>query len=99
VLRWRKGRLYIEIDTVISVPIEIVPITPTTAVAATQIKLTSREQQIFDCLLKGWRNKEIANFVNLAERTVKFHVSSLLRKFKVSSRIELVMIGKRTTNG
>jgi predicted ArsR family transcriptional regulator len=35
-------------------------------------------------------NKEIACELNLSERTVKFHVSSLLAKFKVHSRMELM---------
>jgi hypothetical protein len=34
-------------------------------------------------------NKEIAATLNLSERTVKFHVSSLLTKFRVRGRMEL----------
>ncbi len=35
-------------------------------------------------------NKDIANVLNITERTVKFHISSMLRKCKVSNRSELI---------
>jgi hypothetical protein len=42
-------------------------------------------------------NKEIAVSLNLSERTVKFHVSSLLAKFRVRGRMELVREAGRHT--
>ena len=42
-------------------------------------------------------NKEIAASLNLSERTVKFHVSSLLAKFRVRGRMELVREAARHT--
>ena len=45
------------------------------------------------------RNKEIAATLNLSERTVKFHVSSLLSKFRVRGRMELVREASRNTIG
>ena len=41
-------------------------------------------------LLQRPANKEISCELNISERTVKFHVSSLLSKFKVRSRKELM---------
>jgi DNA-binding NarL/FixJ family response regulator len=52
-------------------------------------KLTPREQQVFSGILRAQSNKEIADSLNLSERTVKFHVSSLLVKYRVGSRNEL----------
>jgi hypothetical protein len=40
--------------------------------------------------MRSQANKEIAATLNLSERTVKFHVSSLLAKFRVRGRMELV---------
>jgi len=40
--------------------------------------------------VRSLANKEIAASLNLSERTVKFHVSSLLAKFRVRGRMELV---------
>jgi DNA-binding CsgD family transcriptional regulator len=55
-----------------------------------QLRLTRRESEVLDGLLHNFANKEIALSLRLSERTVKFHVSSLLAKFKVRSRLELV---------
>ena len=56
----------------------------------TSVKLTRREEEVLDGILRSLANKEIAAELNLSERTVKFHVSSLLSKFKVRSRMELM---------
>jgi DNA-binding CsgD family transcriptional regulator len=54
-----------------------------------QIRLTRREEEVLDGLTRNLTNKEIAISLNLSQRTVKFHVSSLLTKFNVRGRIEL----------
>jgi len=53
------------------------------------VKVSRREQEVLDCILQGSSNKEIAAKLNVAERTVKFHVSSLLAKFGVADRLAL----------
>jgi DNA-binding CsgD family transcriptional regulator len=53
------------------------------------VKVSRREQEVLDCVLQGCANKEIASKLNVAERTVKFHVSSLLAKFGVADRVAL----------
>jgi DNA-binding CsgD family transcriptional regulator len=53
------------------------------------VKVSRREQEVLGCVLQGLANKEIASKLNVAERTVKFHVSSLLAKFGVSDRVAL----------
>lgn len=52
---------------------------------------TDREQQIIPFLVTGFSNKDIANMLQIADRTVKFHVSNILRKFKVKNRKALRM--------
>ena len=54
------------------------------------VKLTRREEEVLNGVLRSQANKEIAATLNLSERTVKFHVSSLLAKFRVRGRMELV---------
>ena len=54
------------------------------------IKLTRREEEVLGGIMRSQSNKEIAASLNLSERTVKFHVSSLLSKFGVRGRMELV---------
>ncbi len=50
--------------------------------------LTPRERQIWQLLAEGLPNREIAIELQISERTVKFHVSNVLRKLMVSSRTE-----------
>ncbi|MFQ5407836.1 MAG: response regulator [Anaerolineales bacterium] len=54
--------------------------------------LTSREQQVLDLLARGLQNKEIATELIISERTVKFHVSSILGKLGVGNRTEAVRV-------
>ena len=53
------------------------------------VKVSRREQEVLENVLHGCSNKEIASKLNVAERTVKFHVSSLLAKFGVADRVAL----------
>ncbi len=64
-----------------------------------QVRLTRREEEVLAGLMKSLANKEIAATLNLSERTVKFHVSSLLAKFRVRGRMELVREASRQTVG
>lgn len=59
------------------------------------IKLTRREEEVLGGVMRSLANKEIACHLNLSERTVKFHVSSLLAKFGVRGRMELVREASR----
>lgn len=63
------------------------------------VKLTRREEEVLAGLMQSLANKEIAASLNLSERTVKFHVSSLLAKFQVRGRMELVREAARQTAG
>ena len=55
-----------------------------------QMRLTRREKEVLAGVSGSLSNKEIASNLNISERTVKFHVSSLLAKFRVQGRMELV---------
>ena len=51
-------------------------------------KLTPREKEILACLARGESNKVIARALDLAESTVKIHVQNVLKKLKLSSRVQ-----------
>jgi DNA-binding NarL/FixJ family response regulator len=51
--------------------------------------LTVREQSVMQAMVKGKGNKEIASQLNISTRTVKFHVSTIFKKFRVTNRAEL----------
>jgi DNA-binding CsgD family transcriptional regulator len=54
------------------------------------VRLTRREEEVLGGVMRSLANKEIAAALNLSERTIKFHVSSLLTKFRVRGRMELL---------
>jgi len=54
--------------------------------------LTGREQEVLQLLAEGKANKEIAAALVISERTVKFHVSSILSKLGAGNRTEAVRL-------
>jgi two-component system, NarL family, response regulator LiaR len=52
--------------------------------------LTHRELEVLNLLVRGSRNKEIADRLVISERTVKFHVGVIFQKLGVSNRAEAV---------
>ncbi len=57
------------------------------------VKLTPREKQVLALLCKGKSNRQIALSLNVKESTVAFHVSNVLNKLRVSSRVEAAIMG------
>ncbi|MCO5298159.1 MAG: response regulator transcription factor [Fimbriimonadaceae bacterium] len=53
--------------------------------------LSDRESEILELVAQGLRNKEIANRLCIAEKTVKNHVSNILKALQVNSRTEAAM--------
>jgi len=51
-------------------------------------KLSERENQILDGLVKGHANKVIARTCDITEATVKVHMKSILRKIRVGNRTQ-----------
>jgi DNA-binding NarL/FixJ family response regulator len=54
--------------------------------------LTEREREVLQLLAQGMANKEIAAALVISERTVKFHVSSILSKLDAGNRTEAVRV-------
>lgn len=53
-------------------------------------KFSTRERQVLAGVKRGLGNKEIANELNISERTIKFHVSNILAKTNCTNRRELM---------
>jgi two-component system, NarL family, nitrate/nitrite response regulator NarL len=51
-------------------------------------KLSERETQILDGLVRGYANKVIARKCEISEATVKVHMKSILRKMRVGNRTQ-----------
>jgi len=60
-------------------------------------QLSSREQEVVNLLQQGKSNKMIASSLGISERTVEFHLKNVYDKFRVGSRVELVLkLGEST---
>lgn len=57
-------------------------------------ELTKREQEVTDAIVKGATNKEIARQLDITERTVKAHLSSIFSKLGVRDRMQLMLAVK-----
>jgi DNA-binding NarL/FixJ family response regulator len=54
-------------------------------------KLSDRETQTVEAILQGKSNREIAQTMNITERTVKSHVHHILEKLDAKDRLNLVI--------
>lgn len=55
-----------------------------------EIKLTTREYEIYQLILLGKSNKSIGDELFISINTVKSHVAKILKKRAVNNRIELI---------
>jgi len=53
--------------------------------------LSRRQHEVLASIAQNLSNKEIAAKLNVSVRTVKFHVSTLLEKFEVRGRVDLMI--------
>jgi len=58
-------------------------------------RLTHRERQVFDLIVRGRINKQAAHELGTTERTVKAHRQQVMEKMQVNSLAELVSIAER----
>lgn len=56
----------------------------------TNHNLSPREVEVFDLLILGLSNLEIATQLFITENTVKFHIKNILKKTECSNRTELI---------
>ena len=59
-------------------------------------EFTERETEVLKLLARGKANKQIASELSVEEKTVKAHVSSILRKLGVQSRTQAALHAVRT---
>jgi DNA-binding NarL/FixJ family response regulator len=57
-------------------------------------QLSDKEMTVLSFLAQGKQNKEIANDLQLAEPTVKMHVTSICRKLGAQNRTQAVIMAR-----
>ena len=62
--------------------------------------LTGREQEVFELLVLNKSTKEIADHLDISEKTVRNHISNAMQKLGVKGRaqavVELLKLGEIT---
>lgn len=59
------------------------------------VTLTTRESEVLKYLAAGCSNKEVAEILEISEKSVKLHVTHLVGKFGVRDRLQLVIAAHR----
>ncbi|SDH44459.1 DNA-binding response regulator, NarL/FixJ family, contains REC and HTH domains [Actinokineospora alba] len=60
------------------------------------LKLTSRESEVLEAVVRGLSNREIAKKFDLSEKTVKSHMSAILAKLGLQDRTQAALYAVRT---
>ncbi|MER5561713.1 MULTISPECIES: LuxR C-terminal-related transcriptional regulator [unclassified Streptomyces] len=55
-------------------------------------RLTCREREVLRNLARAEPNRALARRLGIAERTVKAHITSLVRKLELDSRLEATLV-------
>lgn len=80
-------RTRISLDVVVADPIEVD--------AVERLGLTSREGEVLALVAAGRTNRQIGEELYVSEKTASVHVSNILRKLGVSSRVDAAAIAQR----
>lgn len=59
------------------------------------LRLSPRQREVLDCLLRGMQSKQIARALALSEGTVKSHTVAVFRSLNVNSRAQAVIEAHR----
>jgi two-component system nitrate/nitrite response regulator NarL len=57
--------------------------------------LSDQEQRTLRLIAKGLSNREVGERLDVHEKTVKYHVTNILKKLKARNRVEAVLIAKQ----
>jgi DNA-binding NarL/FixJ family response regulator len=93
-----RGRVFLPHGIAIHLIEDILPHLPffTAGTTSPLEQLTTREREVLSHVTAGRSNAEIADACHLSEKTIKFHVSNILRKLGVKNRLQAVAQAHQT---
>lgn len=86
-----SGGIYFPRELLWQVTGRLSGVEPASASMPATVKLTQRQSEVLRLVLKGFSNQVISDELGISPDTVKLHVSGLLRAYKVSSRVHLIL--------
>ncbi|WP_444676961.1 response regulator [Halomonas sp. E19] len=86
-----EGNIYLPSDIMRTTSSRPQESTERTITAEQLETLTRKQLQVLEHMTRGESNKMIAYHLNIAETTVKAHVSAILRKLGVSNRVQAIL--------
>jgi DNA-binding NarL/FixJ family response regulator len=63
--------------------------------SAPNVRLAQREKEIISHICQGFKNKEIAQKLNISEQTVKSHCNRIYKKLGVNDRLQLALYSNK----
>lgn len=75
------------------------PTDPAKADPLAELGISPREREVLTLLAAGQTNRQIADRLFISPKTASVHVTHLLQKLGVSSRIEAAAVGQRHLRG
>jgi DNA-binding CsgD family transcriptional regulator len=59
------------------------------------MNLTPKQQDVYAWVLQGLTNKQIGKRLNMAESTIKIHMTKILQQYGVQNRLQLIAFAKQ----
>ena len=75
--------------------VEAPVVTVLESAATDQLGLTPREAEVLSLVAAGQTNRQIGEALFVSEKTASVHVSNILRKLGVSSRVDAAAVAQR----
>jgi signal transduction histidine kinase/DNA-binding NarL/FixJ family response regulator len=91
-----EGRLHFPSELLAPSDVAWPELDDATASTPRDVRLTPRQRDVLQWILKGCTNHAIATALGISAETVKLHVSAIFRAYGVHSRTQLVLLCSRT---
>jgi DNA-binding NarL/FixJ family response regulator len=86
-----SGGIYIPPEALVRAEAREAPSVPGGPVSPADLGFTERQMEVLALMMRGKSNKAICRVLDVAEATVKHHVTAILKALKVTNRTEAVI--------